>query len=84
MIPVMQLASDHYFIAMGLIVAGIVLILLGILWRARTQQEDSEVKSKGIILLGPIPIVWGFGEKGKIIVVILFVCVILLYLLIML
>ncbi|MBS3795363.1 MAG: DUF131 domain-containing protein [Candidatus Thorarchaeota archaeon] len=80
----MQLASDYYFIAMGLIVAGIVLMLLGILWRARTRQEDSEVKSKGIILLGPIPIVWGFGEKGKIIVVILFVCVILFYLLIML
>lgn len=84
MIPFMQLASDYYFIAMGLIVAGIVLMLLGILWRARTRQEDSEVKSKGIILLGPIPIVWGFGEKGKIIVVILFVCVILFYLLIML
>jgi len=80
----MQLASDYYFIAMGLIVVGIVLILLGIFWRARTQQKDSEMKSKGIILLGPIPIVWGFGEKGKIVVVILFVCVILFYLLMIL
>jgi uncharacterized protein (TIGR00304 family) len=57
------------------------LIFLGILWRARKQPEDSEVKSKGVVLLGPIPIVWGFGEKGKILAVILFVCVIMFYLL---
>ena len=31
-----------------------------------STSEDSETrtKSKGVILLGPIPIVWGYGKKG--------------------
>lgn len=77
----MQLTPDYYFIAIGLVIVGVVLILLGILWRAGKQRNESEVKSKGVVLLGPIPIVWGFGEKGKTLAVILFVCVIMFYLL---
>ncbi|MGV9169291.1 MAG: TIGR00304 family membrane protein [Promethearchaeia archaeon] len=78
----MQIAPDYYLIAISLIVTGIVLMILGLIWRSKTQQSDSEVKSKGIVLLGPIPIVWGFGEKGKTIAVILAISAILLYLLI--
>jgi len=53
---------------------GWILIILGILFvclyafstMGESTSEDSETQtqSKGIIFLGPIPIVWGYGKKG--------------------
>ncbi len=56
-----------------LTLAGIVLLLLGIviifaalLSMTTRENEDQKVhsESKGILLLGPIPIVWGYGRRG--------------------
>lgn len=48
------------------ILAGIVLIFLGFAMRLSSIAGDSKgkVESKGVILLGPIPIVWGYGRTG--------------------
>ncbi len=54
-------------VALILIVFGIVAVVAGILQLfLSNQNEDGRVQheSKGIILLGPIPIVWGYGKKG--------------------
>jgi uncharacterized membrane protein len=46
---------------------GILLIIAGCtIGRREVKQSDEGVfsESKGMILIGPIPIVWGFGRKG--------------------
>jgi uncharacterized membrane protein len=46
---------------------GILLIVVGcIAGRTEAKQSDEGVRteSKGVILLGPIPIVWGLGRRG--------------------
>jgi uncharacterized membrane protein len=29
-----------------------------------SESQDTRMQSKGVIFLGPIPIVWGYGKKG--------------------
>ena len=29
-----------------------------------SQDNETRIESKGIIFLGPIPIVWGYGKRG--------------------
>ncbi|MHA1136227.1 MAG: TIGR00304 family membrane protein [Candidatus Thorarchaeota archaeon] len=53
---------------------GWILLLLGILFvciyafssvgESISEDSESRTQSKGIIFLGPIPIVWGYGKKG--------------------
>ena len=49
-----------------IIMGGIILIFLGFFMRISSwkDQEDVRTESKGVILLGPIPIVWGYGKRG--------------------
>ncbi|MFW9803514.1 MAG: DUF131 domain-containing protein [Candidatus Thorarchaeota archaeon] len=50
------------FLILGL---GILLILAGCLAMQReSSSEEVHRESKGVILIGPIPIVWGFGRRG--------------------
>ena len=53
-----------------LLFIGMVLVCLyalsGIL-ESKSGNTDTKTQSKGIIFLGPIPIVWGYGKKGWII-----------------
>ncbi len=56
-----------------LIIGGILLIFLAIILTiSRNDDGTSRVKteSKGIIFLGPIPIVWGYGRGSRIISVV--------------
>ncbi|MFX1485378.1 MAG: DUF131 domain-containing protein [Promethearchaeota archaeon] len=49
-----------------LVFSGIILIFVGLILTFRGGGEGpttSKTESKGIILIGPIPIVWGFGKK---------------------
>lgn len=53
-----------------LIFAGIVLVCLYAISATRESDfegTETQTKSKGIIFLGPIPIVWGLGWKGWVI-----------------
>jgi uncharacterized membrane protein len=50
------------FLILGI---GILLILAGCLAMLReSPPEEARRESKGVILIGPIPIVWGFGRRG--------------------
>ncbi len=50
-----------------LLFAGIILVLMSVISASKnSDSEDYEqgTQSKGVIFLGPIPIVWGYGRKG--------------------
>jgi uncharacterized protein (TIGR00304 family) len=52
------------FLILGL---GILLIIAGcVAGQRESSQSHDEVQreSKGVVLIGPIPIVWGFGRRG--------------------
>jgi uncharacterized membrane protein len=50
------------FVILGL---GILLILAGCFaMRRESPPEQARLESKGVILIGPIPVVWGFGRRG--------------------
>jgi uncharacterized protein (TIGR00304 family) len=56
-----------------LIIGGILFISLAIILSIRSGEDSpskTKTESKGIIFLGPIPIVWGFGKGTRIISVI--------------
>lgn len=48
-------------IALGilLIFVGIAVLFIGVMGTALQKQEDTQVKAGGVILIGPIPIVFG-------------------------
>ena len=79
----MQISSLFDIIGLLLVVIGILAILLGVTRMMRqSDQGNTEVqrKSKGIILLGPIPIVWGYGKKGWAVAIIVGIILILVWL----
>ena len=56
-----------------LIIAGILLIFLAIILTISRNDDGTmrvKTESKGIIFLGPIPIVWGYGRGSRIISVV--------------
>ena len=58
-------------LAWALIILGSILIFSGIasmLIRSDIVGVEQKRESKGIILLGPIPIIWGYGKKTWILV----------------
>ena len=65
----MQSVDFTDLIAWVLIIIGCVIILSGIasMFRSPDIEVEQRTESKGIILLGPIPIVWGYGKKTWII-----------------
>ncbi len=44
-----------------------------------SDETETQTQSKGIIFLGPIPIVWGYGKKGWMIAGILAVVFLLIW-----
>ncbi|MHA1576416.1 MAG: TIGR00304 family membrane protein [Candidatus Thorarchaeota archaeon] len=50
-----------------LLVIGILLVCISAISASKdsaSEDSDTRTKSKGVIFLGPIPIVWGYGKKG--------------------
>lgn len=50
-----------------LLFIGILLVCISAISASKdSTSEDNEtrIESKGIIFLGPIPIIWGYGKKG--------------------
>jgi len=67
----MQSGDFMDLLAWALIILGSILILSGIasmLIRSDIVGVEQKRESKGIILLGPIPIIWGYGKKTWILV----------------
>ena len=51
-----------------LLIIGIILVFVSVISSfSETDEHETQTQSKGVILLGPIPIVWGYGKKGWII-----------------
>ncbi|MFW9926419.1 MAG: DUF131 domain-containing protein [Candidatus Thorarchaeota archaeon] len=74
--------STSLMVALGwlLVLGGILLIFLGLILAFGRSDEDStqiRTESKGIIFLGPIPIVWGFGRRAWMISIIGIIAIIL-------
>ena len=48
-----------------LLIIGVILVIVAVI-SAYSEMDGNEtrIQSKGIIFLGPIPIVWGYGKKG--------------------
>lgn len=67
----MQTADPLAIIGILILMAGLLLIVLGLFLRTRETEGSNKqkTKSRGIILIGPIPIVWGFGSKGRVIAI---------------
>ncbi len=79
----MQISGLFDIIGLLLVAIGILAILLGVARMMRqSDQGNTEIqrKSKGIILLGPIPIVWGYGKKGWAVAIIVGIMLILVWL----
>jgi uncharacterized membrane protein len=66
----MQVVDFIDLVAWVLIILGCIIIISGIasmVMRSNIEGVEHRRESKGFILLGPIPIVWGFGKRGWII-----------------
>ncbi len=63
----LQLALTMQNIALLIILAGILLIVLGFLLSSRgvEQNETSVRKTRAIVFIGPIPLVWGFSRRTQ-------------------
>lgn len=84
MIPVIQLDNPMSQIAYLLIIAGIIAILIGIISIVLSHRRNpsTSIESKGIILLGPIPIIWGYGKRVQFVLIIIGVVLVLTWYLI--
>ncbi|MHA2397252.1 MAG: TIGR00304 family membrane protein [Candidatus Thorarchaeota archaeon] len=49
--------------------------------RSNYESAEQQRESKGVILLGPIPIVWGYGKRGWIIAAIVAITLFLIVIL---
>ncbi|MFQ5833221.1 MAG: DUF131 domain-containing protein [Candidatus Thorarchaeota archaeon] len=66
-----MLQLPNLFQLLGIIIAavGVALIALGVVLTSRDTPDESRPRpeSKGVIFIGPIPIVWGLGRRGCIV-----------------
>ncbi|MFW9944241.1 MAG: DUF131 domain-containing protein [Candidatus Sifarchaeia archaeon] len=62
----LQMIEQLQFLGVLVVVAGIILIIVGLVLSSVTSSENQQVEreNKGVLLIGPIPIVWGFGRRG--------------------
>lgn len=66
----MQADGFINILAWALIIIGAIIIISGVIsmvMRSRPKTGTQRSESKGIILLGPIPIVWGYGKRAWVI-----------------
>ncbi len=84
----MQTTMPIEIVALLLIVFGTLILIAGLVMMMKPRNGDgAQVRreSKGVVLLGPIPIVWGFGSRTQkvafiIAVVVFALCLILILL----
>ena len=80
----MQSVDFMDLLAWMLIIGGVLIIISGIasmLMGSDFGDTEQRRESKGIILLGPIPIVWGYGKRGWIIAAIVAITLFLIVIL---
>ncbi len=63
----MQTLVLLHFLGWILLFIGILLVCVSAISASKdsaSQDNETRIESKGIIFLGPIPIIWGYGKKG--------------------
>lgn len=76
--------SDLVFLGTGIILVGFLLVLLATAVSGRSSEERerrTEVKGGGVVLIGPIPIVFGSDAKWATVAIVLAICLIVVALL---
>lgn len=78
----MQATWSFEIIGWILLIIGLALVLIALLSATHhtNNEQPQRMKSKGVILIGPIPIVWGFGSKGWLVAGFLIVFVVIIWL----
>ncbi|MFW9952905.1 MAG: DUF131 domain-containing protein [Candidatus Thorarchaeota archaeon] len=80
----LQILPNLEFLAILIILLGILLIVVGCFLsstRKPMNQSTQRREAKGVIFLGPIPIVWGFSKSTQIILLAAALTVFVLWLL---
>ena len=77
-----MMQSGMLFESIGwfLVIGGILLIFLALILSFQHNDDETSqrrTESKGIIFLGPIPIVWGYGKKTRLVSVIGIIAILL-------
>lgn len=56
----------EFFIALGtvLVVVGLIVIILAIVLASSRRSGESKTKAAGVIMIGPIPIIFGTDKKS--------------------
>ena len=78
----MQALNFLDLLAWALIILGAIIIISGLasmLLRTSGDYGESKRESKGIILIGPIPIVWGYGKQTWVAVAIIAIVLFLIF-----
>ncbi|NHI84362.1 MAG: DUF131 domain-containing protein [Candidatus Thorarchaeota archaeon] len=62
----LQLPAEIELLGIGLLTLGVIFLIAAFLslWADRKTHDAISTEHKGVILIGPIPIVWGYGKKG--------------------
>jgi uncharacterized protein (TIGR00304 family) len=65
-----------------LLIVGVVIVVLSLFSALASdkQGESRQTKSRGLILIGPIPIVWGFGTRGWLVAGVIVVALVIIWL----
>lgn len=74
-----QIQSQIVLFALSIIIIGLILVCAGLFLSTR-NQDKTQATSKGIVFIGPIPIVWGFSRRIQIILFIVAISFILAWL----
>ena len=64
------------------LIVGIILVCLYVfsgMQESSLGETETQTQSKGVILLGPIPIVWGYGRRGWMIAGVIAVILVILW-----
>ena len=78
-----QLQTQMITIAVAMVIIGFILVALGMIQKFKDNEETDESNqrtSKGIVFIGPIPIVWGFSRRTQIILFIVAISLVLAWL----
>ncbi|MFW9805731.1 MAG: DUF131 domain-containing protein [Candidatus Thorarchaeota archaeon] len=78
----MQTLDFLDLLAWVLIILGAIIIISGIVSMLMSTSDEigeSKRESKGIILIGPIPIVWGYGKQTWVTVAIIAIALFLIF-----
>ncbi|MHA2133338.1 MAG: TIGR00304 family membrane protein [Candidatus Thorarchaeota archaeon] len=64
----MQVGGFYFFLGITMFFVGLILVILALFFTGQQRpltDENGKSETRGVILIGPIPIVWGFGSRGR-------------------